>query len=1083
MADETSTAEEQEEVAIKLESPSKDEADGEAAEETTSKANLPGVITVDTKTENDDKDEGAENDPDATEQEKGLMQARTPKHANKMRDEDAKIDQQQNTPDRGGHKVPAPHHEGRHAFPSLPQRGEYGSFPPPPRGPYDGRPPPQVGGNGAFQPHERRQHPPPANPERAYYNRPPMQVSPGNGANVDYPRRNYPSYPGRGGPPPSRMEAGYPPNQGHPGYYEQRGAYNDYPPARPPAGYEGRPRGQYGPPSGPPPSYPPQNFNRYQLDARGNPQAWGPLPPPYSHPQGGQYPPGSRPPEHYQRPPSATHDPAYVTEHHTGNTPFSRSVSTSFDRSVKSSRPDERMRLPESKMIKQSSPTPGEITQNASVASDDCSWKQLKQVHSVDDVAMRDPIVKTSSEEDDREPASNSSSLTNSPTEGGGRLNAKKHAEAVVEAVANAVAAQPSSLDSLSSVASAQPPMETSNKAGAPQSPGSISASLDLMKCHSGSSGLLHLPPQQRQIAGMLMDGKRAREDEEVRDDNTSDEAMEGGDEIRRAPSEEQPAPKRVRMQDEKPDAKKKSSPMSITCSPSAPKQNPKIQNKLDYHTSPQPMEGSFYDKPPAFTYSIDSAPSLPRDSHHKQPSYNSLPPRPGSSNSTITGGPMHMDARDPANAMVPSIASWEIHAQDSFGNGSVGGGQGLASSFSFQDYPALSASESNLGANGVDHGPPGPHHHGSMHAAIESRNQSFEGGHYHGGGSFHRNDSMDYGGRVGPYSDGFKHGHAGSFPPHAPSWGTAASGGSHPSSYQQHGPPPGHYSQYGARNYPPHGGMMRNYSQESHRASPPPGSHSRVLPVHGAPPGFQPPPEFAAPHNPNLARRPPPAVYIMSSSQQGGGSAGGKRGPGGAFTWTKDDDLRLSEVMKKFKNPRDWEPIAKEHGSGKSAKECHERWIRYLKPGVRKGQWTDHEDAIVIEAVSTSSEQPFTRWSDLAQRLPGRVGKQIRDRWVNHLNPNINHLPFSREDDLLLWEGHKKLGKRWVEIATKFFNSSRSENHIKNRWYSASFKKFISNEFGPDAYNGTKGIGKLKDESKSKKKKNMAEDPTIKAH
>lgn len=65
----------------------------------------------------------------------------------------------------------------------------------------------------------------------------------------------------------------------------------------------------------------------------------------------------------------------------------------------------------------------------------------------------------------------------------------------------------------------------------------------------------------------------------------------------------------------------------------------------------------------------------------------------------------------------------------------------------------------------------------------------------------------------------------------------------------------------------------------------------------------------------------------------------------------------------------------------------------------MRKGQWQDHEDAIVVEAVSSSSEQPFTRWSDLAQKLPGRVGKQIRDRWVNHLNPNINHMPFSRED------------------------------------------------------------------------------------
>lgn len=124
------------------------------------------------------------------------------------------------------------------------------------------------------------------------------------------------------------------------------------------------------------------------------------------------------------------------------------------------------------------------------------------------------------------------------------------------------------------------------------------------------------------------------------------------------------------------------------------------------------------------------------------------------------------------------------------------------------------------------------------------------------------------------------------------------------------------------------------------------------------------------------------------------------------------------------------------------------------------------------MEVVTTSSEQPFTRWSDLAQRLPGRVGKQIRDRWVNHLNPAINHLPFSREDDLMLWEGHKKLGKRWVEIATKCFNSTRSENHIKNRWYSASFKKFIANEFGPDAYTGGKSSKGDASDNKSKKKK-----------
>jgi hypothetical protein len=30
-------------------------------------------------------------------------------------------------------------------------------------------------------------------------------------------------------------------------------------------------------------------------------------------------------------------------------------------------------------------------------------------------------------------------------------------------------------------------------------------------------------------------------------------------------------------------------------------------------------------------------------------------------------------------------------------------------------------------------------------------------------------------------------------------------------------------------------------------------------------------------------------------------------------------------------------------------------------------------------------------KWSLIAQKLPGRIGKQCRERWHNHLNPNIN--------------------------------------------------------------------------------------------
>ncbi len=53
------------------------------------------------------------------------------------------------------------------------------------------------------------------------------------------------------------------------------------------------------------------------------------------------------------------------------------------------------------------------------------------------------------------------------------------------------------------------------------------------------------------------------------------------------------------------------------------------------------------------------------------------------------------------------------------------------------------------------------------------------------------------------------------------------------------------------------------------------------------------------------------------------------------------------------------------------------------------------------MDAVRNSLEDPFQSWKDLAkhEHLPEKSGKQIRERWVNNLNPALVHLPFRRED------------------------------------------------------------------------------------
>ncbi len=164
------------------------------------------------------------------------------------------------------------------------------------------------------------------------------------------------------------------------------------------------------------------------------------------------------------------------------------------------------------------------------------------------------------------------------------------------------------------------------------------------------------------------------------------------------------------------------------------------------------------------------------------------------------------------------------------------------------------------------------------------------------------------------------------------------------------------------------------------------------------------------------------------------------------------------------------------EHGmAGRSARECHDRWMRYLRPGRMKGQWTEQEDAIVLRAIFSGGFS--SRWQDLVPQLPGRNSEQIRIRWVNFLNPALNILPFSRNDDRRLWWGHKELGKRWVDIGVKVFQSTRSDWLIRKRWSSVGFKEFVAKEFGAEAYDdANRGWGPLETADGGKGHNNMAE-------
>ncbi|KAK9684555.1 hypothetical protein RND81_10G217900 [Saponaria officinalis] len=106
----------------------------------------------------------------------------------------------------------------------------------------------------------------------------------------------------------------------------------------------------------------------------------------------------------------------------------------------------------------------------------------------------------------------------------------------------------------------------------------------------------------------------------------------------------------------------------------------------------------------------------------------------------------------------------------------------------------------------------------------------------------------------------------------------------------------------------------------------------------------------------------------------------GVKKGP-----WTPEEDIILVSYIQEH-GPGNWRAVPTNTGLRRCSKSCRLRWANYLRPGIRRGNFNEQEEKMIIHLQALLGN----RWAAIASYLPQRTDNDIKNYWNTHLKKKL---------------------------------------------------------------------------------------------